>query len=518
MKKSLNLRLYQFANFAAAVLALIVLAGISILTFLYRSDVSMDRIEAVSFHRNRIVVYFCLAVCVLFLMLLRRLLRSISGKQLFTVLSIIYIFAGVLLICGLGIERRADANAVAWAAEQFLWGDYSELKMGGYLYKYPFQLGLVTYERMLAVLSRNPKILFCANFLFTLLINFTTWKISENLFLEHPSTQKLTILLSFLFLPQFFFIAFAYGTIPGWAMLVQAFYFQLRFLKERKKRYVLLVAVFGALSCLLRSNNLIGVIAMAIVFLLDGIREKKKSCILVLLALMLAVSGSSKALNLYYEAASGEPVPQGAPKLLWVAMGLRDGSQRMGGWWDAFNEVTYTKVDYDAEAAKEIARESLDASISRFKASPGYTARFFGKKITSTWCDPLFQSLWSGPLQDCGQTFDDDRLSELYSGESLTFKITQLACQTLLIFMYAMAVLFLVQSLKTKAYDRYLLVYIFFIGGFLFHVIWETKSQYVYSYVFALIPCVANAFDIMCAQITERKWTFRVKKNILVNK
>ena len=49
-------------------------------------------------------------------------------------------------------------------------------------------------------------------------------------------------------------------------------------------------------------------------------------------------------------------------------------------------------------------------------------------------------------------------------------------------------------------YANYLtLVMLFFVGGFLFHLIWETKSQYVWTYVEILIPISAMEFNHLFA-------------------
>lgn len=497
--------LYKAACVFAMILALVMLFVLFVAAFFCRSEVAMNSSEKVSFHRNGKVVYCFLALFVVLFWKLRAQIQKLNGEKLFTTLTIAYLLVGTAFIYGLGVQLRADADLVRMASEQFAAGNFSMMERGGYFFRYPFQLGLATYEQILNLLSHNVKILFCANLFFTLLINFTTWKTACILFPDKIFVQNLTILLSFLFLPQFFFIAFAYGTIPGWAMLMLAFYSQLRFLKDGKKRYLFIMVIAATISCLLKGNYLIGVIAMGIVFVLEGINRKKQSYFIILLAMILVISGSNKCLNFYYEVQSGESTKCGEPKLLWVAMGLRDKSPKCVGWWDRFNGNTFENVDYSVEEANKIAKESIKESMQRFVDSPEYAVKFFGKKIISTWCDPLFQSLWSGPLLDCEQTFNSYRLSLLYDGQSLPYKAVRMSCEVLLIFMYAMAVLFLAQSLNAKEYDRYLLPYIFFIGGFLFHIFWETKSQYVYPYVFAMIPCMASAFDTLCTQIKERK-------------
>lgn len=48
-----------------------------------------------------------------------------------------------------------------------------------------------------------------------------------------------------------------------------------------------------------------------------------------------------------------------------------------------------------------------------------------------------------------------------------------------------------------------MIVTIFFIftGGFLLHIIWEAKSQYVYPYVFILLPCCAKEMALLSEKI-----------------
>ena len=96
-------------------------------------------------------------------------------------------------------------------------------------------------------------------------------------------------------------------------------------------------------------------------------------------------------------------------------MGLRDESDKLGGWYDRYNWETFEEVNYDEKAADLKAKESIKNSINRFANDLGYAFDFFQDKIESTWCDPLFQSIWSGPLEDCGQTLNDQSLKRIYS-------------------------------------------------------------------------------------------------------
>lgn len=497
-------KLYHFLYKAAVLITTVIMAVIFLMSFVIQSRVEMNGGECVSFHRNNPLVYVCLPAFVLLLWGFRKKIQEINSGKLYRFCAAIYMIFGFFFILALSTDLKGDAYWVRGAMESFAEGDFRQLQKGNYISRYPHQLGMVTFERILAVFSKNTKICFVANLFLVLLNNWVTWKIACLIFPERPLTHNITIILSFLFIPQFFFIAFVYGTIPSFTMLLLASYFQIKYLKEKRRRNFMLMIVFATLSCILRSNNLIGIIAFMIIFGLESIKEKNFRWLAAAAALMIFVSAGIKVLNVCYEKESGQRIAYAEPKLLWVAMGLRDESSRLGGWFDGFNVGTYESVNYDAEAANKLAKKSIADSMKKFADSPRYAAAFFGKKAASTWCDPLFQSLWSGPLSASNQGYDDDRLSVLYTDGTCAHIITRQLCQVLLIFMYATALLFLLQTLRSKKYDIYLFAIICFVGGVLFHLVWETKSQYVYSYVFAMIPYMSNAVDSTFSKIKRK--------------
>lgn len=53
--------------------------------------------------------------------------------------------------------------------------------------------------------------------------------------------------------------------------------------------------------------------------------------------------------------------------------------------------------------------------------------------------------------------------------------------------------------------NEVLLLLTVFIGGFLFHTLWEAKSRYIISYILVLIPVVAIVLDINFIGISS-KW------------
>ena len=83
------------------------------------------------------------------------------------------------------------------------------------------------------------------NFLLVLGIDYTALRISQELF-QNRAISLLTLLCSFAFLPQLFFILFVYGTVPGLFCMISAFYHTLRFTREKKVKNLIALILFCA--------------------------------------------------------------------------------------------------------------------------------------------------------------------------------------------------------------------------------------------------------------------------------
>ncbi len=190
-----------------------------------------------------------------------------------------------------------------------------------------------------------------------------------------------------------------------------------------------------------------------------------------------------------YGAAAGAPVNVGMPKTLWIAMGLQDNDFRMDGWSNAYNEQTYMEYDRDSERSSAAAKENIKERLEYFKNNPDKACRFFTNKLRSTWTEPTFQSLWSGPLADSGQHMKTGFLKELYGGETAYEAVNRFGSViTALIYICSLAGLIYNFIYRRETGFFGLTVCLYLTGGFLFHAVWETKSQYVYPYVYMMIP------------------------------
>lgn len=179
--------------------------------------------------------------------------------------------------------------------------------------------------------------------------------------------------------------------------------------------------------------------------------------------------------------------------IAWVQMGLEE-SKRGPGWYNGYQVKLFQKADGDADLASAWAQADLRKTLSDMAEEPVKAADFFVRKIESIWAEPTFQSLW---VQEVGNTSwaEGSPPWELFKEEGGLNRIYVFAADLMQTFVYAMACVWVVlgmrdQDKRMKKQDKWgmLLPGIVFIGGFLFHLVWEAKGQYSVVYFMLLLP------------------------------
>ncbi len=470
-------------------------AVVFLLNFLFCADVSSA--ELVSFHLRvwESLIFLPLIFLVFVLITAARpLLLRLGVWRLFAALSFLYCIGAAYLIFNADPILRADAELVSIAALEIIEGTYSP-EITAYIGRLPNQAGLALYESLLLRFSQSPRILFLANFFFALGINFLLVKITDLLF-NHRFAGILTTLMAFAFLPQLFFILFAYGTIPGLFFTVLAFFAVLKFGRTQKTAHLLLTAAAAFFAVMLRQNCQIAVMAMVLYIALELVKKFSVRRLIMLPVLVLCMLLPVRLATAVYWQAADQDAPDSIPAIVWIAMATDMDNTACGpGWWNGQNYAMFSAAGGDTDAAKEIGKAKLQDNLAKIQNDPVGAFRFFGKKIVSQWCEPLYQSLWSGPLEEQGQYTHTEFLRALYTGDTAEqYLTTVMRC-----FSFGLwgAVLgFLLLSRRT--FDGAELLLMYFAGGFLFHIFWEAKSQYIYPYVICLLPCAAY----FCAKVS----------------
>ena len=383
-----------------------------------------------------------------------------------------------------GVRPEADQLTVISIADAWRNNKFDELLKGGYLYKYPHQIGLVMFYYLTSFICGQGNTLFWQILNIPALI-FGVLFLARTAGVLFPAKWTVPAVTGCccLFLPMLFYTSFNYGTLYGFFCSMAAFYLLVRFLRDGGWGRMLGMAVLAALAVELKQNYLVSLLAMAAVLLLNAIREKKLRPVIGAALLFAASFLLSGGVSRAAENMSGIPASQGVPKTAWIMMGLEE-SKRAPGWYNDDTLKLYEACGEDTQTADASARAEIKARLSKFKADPAYAAEFFSKKTASQWDEPTFQCFWVSSVR---KSFDGSPQAVkdiLAGGASLRIEgflryYEMFVCLGVLCF-----IIFRRGGLSESA----LLFAVTFIGGFLFHTFWEAKAEYTFLYFALLIP------------------------------
>jgi len=538
-------KLYQFSlRFVQAITLL--LTGILLLSALLLTCFStdMESQKVLTAWDNPFFTYLpTVLMCLAFPAAAARLAKSGSARRILRIGVLCWCVAtGVVQILFSKSVPAADAYSVYSIAESLAAGDVSVVHpTASYLSYYPQQVGLVAFEELLIRIWNLTHIdehayhfikiiyilLECVIILFQEKIVHTLW--------QDERTDCLYLLLAGTNCPLLMYTAFVYGEIPSFAAISIGFYFLTRLLTGQpglhgkspctpaaplrgKARTCLLTLgslLFLTLSVMLRKNSLIYIIAAVLVILVWGIRQKKPALFgLAVLCTFCAVA-ILPCMQKYYEHRSGNTINSGVPAMSYFAMGMQEGP-RADGWYNGYNFDTYRDTGMDKEATIALSREYIRGRLSYFRENPGYALRFYLHKYLSQWADGTFACRQATLNTFGGRTAFFDTI---YEGAYSKYLIAY--CNLYQNMLYLGAFWFCLtpfyQRRRTMpasitpgrtepaaSTDEFSLpVYwglIVILGGFLFHMIWEGNSRYIFLYGLTMLPYTARGLSIIhCA-------------------
>lgn len=467
---------------------------------------------------------------------------------------------GVLLILFGRTVPAADAMSVYNAALEWIQGNLDVIHPTvSYLSYYPQQIGLMAFLELFLRIWNLTGIsapawhfikliyvcLLCAAVLFQYLSLKYLWR-------EHwEEISCCYLLLVCCNLPMIMYSSFVYGEIPSFAALSVGLYLLLRllsgitfpgrasdisckgmsvkpFASEASSETILSPKLhctrsafftgtgsilFLALSVMLRKNSLIPIIAVLLVLLFESLRfgrsVRARLCLLGM-AVCLAVTsvGILPLVQKCYEKKAGNTLSSGVTAMSYFAMGMQEAS-RGCGWYNGFNIDTYDAAGMDSALANEISRQAVLERLAYFREHPGYAVDFYARKHLSQWADGtyasrqatlasyggrsgFFQEIYDGSLSsayiECGNAWQD----VLYLG-TLVFCISTVHRK----WKYTATA---PQGSNTDSLYLSLYLYVGLIavlGGFLFHILWEANSRYIFLYSLLLMPyCAAGIYTV----------------------
>lgn len=383
-----------------------------------------------------------------------------------------------------------DQITVLDAAYGLANGDFSALSPVNYLYDYNHQVGLAMVELLL------NRVLGEYNFTAYHLINaalvpliFRELSILGGMFGLSRGGQLLVLVLSVLFAPLSLYISFIYGTLPGLLFALLAIRLELRYFRGSSWVQALLSAICIAAAVLLKSNYLIFMVGMLIYAAVEIVRERKaKRLVLVLFVVIFYVAQAKIPLGIFARM-RGADIPSGVSTWAWVTMGLQEGDNP--GWYNGYTLDTLIGSEFNTHTQEIWVKEDLKARLEELWRDKDSARDFFVRKTASQWNEPSFESI-------CilfGKGIDSESGWPGYIISSTGNHRLTLYLNYLNFAILAGALLYIALLRKTEHYFDSLILPMIFIGGFLFHLVWEAKGQYTLPYFVLLLPYAVMGYS-----------------------
>lgn len=380
-------------------------------------------------------------------------------------------------------KPQADQLILCECAEAFENGNYERLGRGQYVGIYRQQLGIITFLRLLLkIFGENYITAYqCFNGLMAGVLIFSGYQLIKRYSEDKLSAQGIYLLLMAVCVPMYCYVPFVYGEIASTALAVFGSWLLLWNSEKFSYAKVLLLGIAMGAAVQLRKNTLIFVIAFLIVLGIHLLRGWNYRILVTAAGLLSGVV----LLGGYITGIYGRLVPEDSldtPASCFIAMGVND-DNGMAGWHNYYDQIAFAENDFDVEKTNQAAWKYLQDFFEECRENPEYAADFYYRKIGSQWNVPLYQCLaMNNKIEDSESGLV---WSVYYGGLRKPIEEGMNIYQLIIFGGTLSALLFAFRG--WKKIDNYVLLITVF-GGFLFSVIWEAKSRYVFPYFLIMIP------------------------------
>lgn len=467
-------------------------------------DMNMNNsmLENVEFHNDNFLFnILMLFVFALVIYLYRKLTCKVNVWIPIAVCCVFVLTVGTIWVFSSQSAPTHDSLIVSRAAYNASIGDYSSLS-ADYFKRFPFQLGYVMFSEIIIKLFKTGD-----NYLSVevvnvvcLAISYFSILISTRKIFKNDSVTKILALLLTACMPPILFCTFTYGNIPG-LMFASLSIWQYIEIKDKNKLksavHIILSALFMGIAVCIKKNFMIAAAALIIIASVEFLRRRKLQNIICILLCVLSIIGCTKAVTSYYEKKTNMSFGDGIPMVSWLSMGLNE-STIAPGWYNG--KYTVTNFHYhnmDSKLAAEASKEEIKTRREIFSNDKVYRNDFFSKKIASQWNEPSYQSIWTNQVR--GRYGEMGKWASYVcgDGESKIKGYMNLYQQ----FIFVMTALSCLIILKKYRDINAALFPAIIIGGFLYHLLFEAKSQYSISYFVLMIPLAALALEEIFTRI-----------------
>ena len=492
------------------VLAFLVIASVSHTAHFWNAAVNMYHeglhYEVDNIWQNILCVFGLVFLISIISFIFSKINEKVSKIILITLSLGFILLAGIWWVNFVRAPVKSDQGTVFNLANSFSKDNYEQAKGQGYYYMHPLQFGCVLgMEFIIRLINNGEAITFqMINSGFITAIVALIYYLTKKIYGDIKVSQNVYLLSgALLVLPLNSVVV--YGNIFGLFFSLVAVCFLFKFYEHYKVRYIFLMTISMMIAIMFKSNYEIVLIAILISLFIELIKKFKVKVLVAMIALIIGFSATYPIIYTIVEKRSGIEVNEGIPMITYIAMAMLKPYSRNSGWYhDSINvETIYPGNNFDEEKTIEASKEIIINRLKEFYHAPKMMIKFYQDKICSTWIEPAFQTLWwSEPLEVFdGQPeeykeyiLNNELLIGILHGEEHKALIRFLDIMQITIF--TMSMISIIASFKNKTYDnKNFILLITFLGGFLFHILWETKSIYVVPFYIMLLPSAADGIE-----------------------
>ena len=490
----------------ACVLALVTLGALSTTA---SSAVANNRMnQQVTLARDGFGGLALTAALLLALAAVHAFLRRRAGRRAFAAALALWTAAALCFVLSVGLLPRADSALVIEAAKRFAAGDFSPLE-GEYFSRVSYQLGICLplegLARLLPGLDLNL-LMQALNCVISAALMALLCGLAGGLSGD-ARTSGAAALLYLAFVPMLLFNMFVYGVLPMLLLCVLAMRCFARCARTGERRFGVLYALLIGAAAALKPNAMIVMLALLICAAVHALQRKDGFLLLcAALSAVLCFALPAGVIRLY-ELRAGVTLAPDTGMLLRLAMGMQD-SMIAAGWYNGVIEE-YWPLSVTPEMEKAAALEMLAARLREFAADPAGAWAFFKEKCLTQWAEPSYDILWYGAV--CGKSGRFNGLAHAIFRDGSP--VRALLAGYMNIFQQAAYVLALIGTcgmIREKRIEAVqLMLPVTVLGGFLYHMLFEAKSQYIYPYMLLLLPLAAAGMDLLAGRARNKRKEWR---------
>lgn len=306
----------------------------------------------------------------------------------------------------------------------------------------------------------------------------------------------ITFIILLMYFPIWLFNTYCYGNILGTSLGIIAIIKQLRFLQTGKWKNAIVSSLFISFAIALKMYSLIYLIAMVIIYIFNFINNKKYQCLSGILIMLLLCFAVNVGVNAEMKMLSRGSMRQGQGYSLLgaIVMGLNINQEQSNpGWYTGENVSLYYQNDFNRAQTTQKSKQELEDIFNRMTQDPVSFIQILLVKNQTIWNEPTFDIMYRNRIISKSSlsihgTWYSDFIAD--SGRLHRMALVFIAC--LQVIVYAGTILYLViedNRSITKGIGL-----IIFIGGVLFLLFWEGKSEYAMQFFLPLIYYASNGY------------------------